>query len=220
MDSDTILKGALLIGPLMVAVVFHEVAHGWVARFFGDPTAAQLNRLSFNPIRHIDPLGTIILPMGLALSGLPVFGWAKPVPVTQSRLRNPRFDMIWVALAGPGMNLLLATVGAIALGLFSSMGLPPVVLAVAFMFISVNLFLALFNLIPIPPFDGSKVLGGLLPPALGEKIAQLDRYGFLIFAALILVVPRLLGFDVVDKVIGPPFEALQAFYLRIAAMVA
>ena len=220
MDSDTILKGALLIGPLMVAVVFHEVAHGWVARFFGDPTAAQLNRLRFNQIRHIDPLGTIILPMGLALSGLPVFGWAKPVPVMQSRLRNPRFDMIWVALAGPGMNLLLATVGAIALGLFSSMGLPPVVLAVAFMFISVNLFLALFNLIPIPPFDGSKVLGGLLPPALGEKIAQLDRYGFLIFAALILVVPRLLGFDVVDKVIGPPFEALQAFYLRIAAMVA
>lgn len=220
MDSDTILKGALLIGPLMVAVVFHEVAHGWVARFFGDPTAAQLNRLSFNPIRHVDPLGTIILPMGLALSGLPVFGWAKPVPVMQSRLRNPRFDMIWVALAGPGMNLLLATVGAIALGLFSSMGLPPVVLAVAFMFISVNLFLALFNLIPIPPFDGSKVLGGLLPPALGEKFAQLDRYGFLIFAALILVVPRLLGFDAVDKVIGPPFEALQAFYLRIAAMVA
>ena len=105
--NDTLFQAATLILPLIFAIVFHEVAHGLVARWRGDPTAEQLNRLSLNPIRHVDPFGTVILPGMLALVKAPVFGWAKPVPVNSARLRNPRWDMVLVALAGPGMNLLL-----------------------------------------------------------------------------------------------------------------
>src|SRR5215212_9229494 len=112
MNGNMIFQIAVWLVPLVIAIVFHEVAHGLVARRLGDPTAQQLGRLSLNPIRHVDPFGTVILPLILAISHAPVFGWAKPVPVDYHRLRNPRRDMVLVALAGPGMNLLLAVIGA------------------------------------------------------------------------------------------------------------
>src|SRR5436305_9636662 len=115
MSEDNILfQAATWLIPLVVAIILHEIAHGWVALAFGDPTAKRKRRLSLNPLRHVDPVGTVILPLVLAVSGAPVFGWAKPVPVVESRLRNPRWHMMLVALAGPGMNLLLAIVGALA----------------------------------------------------------------------------------------------------------
>ena len=115
--SDALYQGAALILPLIMAIVFHEVAHGYVARLLGDPTADELGRLTLNPLRHVDPVGTVVLPGMLALAHMPVFGWAKPVPVVPQRLRNPRRDMMLVALAGPGSNLVLAALGAVVLGL-------------------------------------------------------------------------------------------------------
>ena len=114
--NETLLTALALIPALVIAIVFHEVAHGWTALALGDPTAKERKRLSLNPIRHVDPFGTLILPGLLALSGLPVFGWAKPVPVIKQRLRNPRFGMMAVAAAGPGTNLVLAAIGAVVLG--------------------------------------------------------------------------------------------------------
>ena len=115
--TETLFDIAALVIPMIIAIVFHEVAHGWTARALGDPTAANLGRLSLNPIKHVDPFGTIILPGMLKLAGMPVFGWAKPVPVIKGRLRNPRRDMMIVAAAGPGSNLVMALIGAVLLGL-------------------------------------------------------------------------------------------------------
>ena len=169
MDSNIVYQIAVWLVPLVIAIVFHEVAHGLVARQLGDPTAEARGRLSLNPIRHIDPFGTLILPMLLAISHAPMFGWAKPVPVDYRRLRNPRRDMILVALAGPGMNLLLALVGTAILAATimisggGSGGGPLFVAANALNFILINIFLAVFNLLPVPPFDGGHVVEGLLP---------------------------------------------------------
>ena len=124
--TDTILLALILIPCLIIAIVFHEVAHGWTALALGDPTAKERRRLSFNPLRHVDPVGTLLVPGGLALAGLPVFGWAKPVPVIKNRLNNPRYGMMAVAAAGPGMNFALALVGAVMLGLFGHLAGPPV----------------------------------------------------------------------------------------------
>jgi Zn-dependent protease len=145
---------AVWIVPLVIAIVFHEVSHGLVARRLGDPTAAERGRLSFNPFRHIDPFGTVILPLLLAISHAPVFGWAKPVPVNYARLRHPRRDMVLVALAGPGMNLLLAVAGTILLAATVSLsgganqGIPALIAANALNFVLINIFLAVFNLLP------------------------------------------------------------------------
>jgi Zn-dependent protease len=198
--------------PLTIAIVFHEVAHGRVAKFFGDSTASDMGRLSFNPVRHIDPVGTLILPMMLALSGAPVFGWAKPVPVNQFKLRNPRWHMVAVAAAGPLMNILLAFLVCLAVvainpvaplgeGSFASQFL----MANLSNFLMINLFLAVFNMLPIPPFDGSKVLAGLLPPALGAKLRALDRYALPIMLLFLVVIPLLLPqYNVVRALVVPP----------------
>jgi Zn-dependent protease len=211
--SQTVYQVATTFVPLIVAIVFHEVAHGWVARFFGDPTAGERGRLSLNPIRHIDPVGTVILPMALKLAGVPVFGWARPVPVDQRRLRNPRLHMMFVALAGPGMNFLLAALSFVALGiLLSAFGQDPGML-VAFVnanlvnFAVINIMLAVFNLLPLPPFDGGHVIEGLLPPSLGRRYARLARYGFPIMIVLIVVLPMLSPqANFVPRLIGPPIE--------------
>lgn len=195
--------------PLVIAIVFHEVAHGWVANAFGDPTARLRGRLTFNPVKHVDPFGTVLLPMVLAVSGAPVFGWAKPVPVVSQRLRNPRYHMILVALAGPGMNLLLALVASI---LFAGLvAAEPQGLIWVFIiqnlvnFMVINIFLAIFNLIPMPPFDGGHVVEGLLPRRLAVHYAKLRRYGFPLLIILLLVVPMLFpDADIVERTIGPP----------------
>lgn len=227
MSPDGLLyRVAVWIVPLIVAIVFHEVAHGWAARWLGDPTAAERRRLSFNPLRHVDPVGTVLLPLSLAVAGAPVFGWAKPVPVVAARLRHPRTGMMLVALAGPGMNLLLATLGAVALGLVGAMSLQPVGLArfgadALFSFIAVNVFLALFNLLPIPPFDGGHVVEGLLPRPLAARYASLGRFGFVLLIGLLVVLPMLApGLNLVQHVVAPPARALTRFFLDIAAAIA
>jgi Zn-dependent protease len=195
--------------PLIIAIVFHEVSHGLVANALGDPTARLRGRLSFNPIKHVDPFGTVLLPMVLAVTGAPVFGWAKPVPVVSQRLRNPRYHMILVALAGPGMNLLLAVVAAL---LFAAVvATQPQGLFWVFViqnlinFIVINVFLAIFNLIPIPPFDGGHVVEGLLPRRLAVQYAKLRRYGFLLLIILLLGVPMMFpNANIVERTIGPP----------------
>lgn len=165
---------------LPVAVVIHEYAHGWVAYKLGDPTAKYAGRLTLNPLAHIDPVGTIIFPLLLILMRLPfLFAWAKPVPVDFYRLRSPKRDMIWVALAGPAANFSFALLLSILLRL----GFPFQLFLLGG--ISINLVLAVFNLIPIPPLDGSRILIGLLPHNLANSFTRLEPYGFIILFAFL-----------------------------------
>ncbi|VWX46811.1 site-2 protease family protein [Novosphingobium sp. 9U] len=191
--QQTLLQAAALIVPLIVAIVFHEVAHGWVARLLGDPTAHERKRLSLNPLRHVDPMGTIVVPGMLALASLPTFGWAKPVPVDYRRLRNRRLGMMAVAAAGPLTNLILATLGAVALGLVVRAGAEGGVMAFVMLsltsFVFINVSLALFNLLPIPPFDGSHILEGLLPRRAARAYEKLRPFGFPLVFVLLVVVP-------------------------------
>lgn len=193
--QQTLLQAAALIVPLIVAIVFHEVAHGWVARLLGDPTAHERRRLSLNPLRHVDPMGTIVVPGMLALASLPTFGWAKPVPVDYRRLRNPRFGMMAVAAAGPLTNLVLAALGAVALGLVARAdgegGVTAFVVLSLTSFVFINVSLALFNLLPIPPFDGSHILEGLLPRRAARAYEKLRPLGFPLVFVLLVVVPYL-----------------------------
>ncbi len=226
--NDTLSTALALIPALVFAIVFHEVAHGFVARLLGDPTASEQRRLSLNPLRHVDPIGTVILPGILALSGAPVFGWAKPVPVNKWRLRNPRYGMMAVAAAGPGSNLILAGVAAVALGLIAHgySGPPPsgaLGLAVASLqfFIMINIFLALFNLLPIPPFDGSHIVEGLLPRAAAAQYEKLRPYGFPLLFLLLLVIPWLFpGLGIVERIVVPPVDWLSRHYMELAARIA
>ena len=209
--SETVFTIATWLVPLVIAIVFHEVAHGLVARRLGDPTAERMGRLTLNPLKHTDPIGTIALPLVLALAKAPIFGWAKPVPVDYRQLRNPRRDMVLVALAGPGMNLLLATLATIILAVVvTTTGGEPTgaglfVAQNAINFLLINLFLGIFNLIPLPPFDGGHVVEGLLPRRLAVQYAKLRRFGFLLLIILLLVVPMLFpNADIVERTIGPP----------------
>jgi Zn-dependent protease len=205
---------ALWFLPLVFAIVFHEVAHGWTAYAFGDPTAKEARRLSLNPFRHVDPIGTVVLPLILAVAHAPIFGWAKPVPVRAERLRNPRVQMMLVGLAGPGMNFLLAILSALLLGLgfITSDFLQQMLVN----FVAVNLFLGLFNLLPIPPFDGSHVVAGLLPERLAQPYRQLGRWSMLIFFTLLLILPTVFKVNIVSAIVMPPFMAL----LRLLGVVA
>jgi Zn-dependent protease len=175
--------------PILLAITFHEVAHGFVARQYGDPTAAEAGRLSLNPLRHIDPFGTVILPGMLLLTGLPPFGYAKPVPVDFRRLQNPRRDMIWVAAAGPSVNLFMAIGAALLLNVTAllSGGVQAWFQTMLQTAIAVNIVLFVFNMIPLPPLDGGRVAVGVLPDSLARPLAQLERYGmFIIFGALLI----------------------------------
>lgn len=217
--DNIVFRVATWLIPLVIAIVFHEVAHGWVANAFGDPTARRKGRLSLNPLRHVDPIGTVVLPLVLALTGAPVFGWAKPVPVVARRMRNPRFHMVLVALAGPGMNLLLALVGALGLAAVVAAdpqgGLLPLFLALNFFnFVAINIFLAVFNMLPIPPFDGGHVVEGLLPPRLAVHYAKLNRFGFLLLIVLLFLLPQVFPHaNVVDRVVRPPVDWLTGILL-------
>ncbi|HEY6662657.1 MAG TPA: site-2 protease family protein [Sphingomicrobium sp.] len=225
-ENNIVYRIAIWLVPLVIAIVFHEVAHGLVARRLGDPTAAERGRLSFNPIRHVDPFGTVILPLALAVSGAgAIFGWAKPGPVDYARLRNPRRDMILVALAGPGMNLLLATFGALLLAATVSLsggaedGVAKLVALNALNFIYINIFLGIFNLLPVPPFDGGHVVEGLLPPPLAVQFRKIGRFSLLVFVALLLVLPMLSPkADVVGRVVAPIADGLARALLGLVGL--
>ena len=225
-DHGQLYEAATLILPLIFAIVCHEVAHGWVAWQLGDPTAASRGRLTLNPLKHVDPIGTIIVPGMLALAHAPVFGWAKPVPVDKWRFANPRRGMLIVGAAGPAMNMVLAALAAVGLGLVARFaGTQPVGLAEftddnLFQFLRINLSLALFNLLPLPPFDGSHIVEGLLPTALADAYARLRRYGMLLAILLIVLLPRLTGVDLVSRWVDPPFDWIAGVYLRLAAWAA
>lgn len=215
MPDNIILRIATWLVPLVFAIVLHEVSHGWVANAFGDPTARRKGRLSLNPIRHVDPVGTVALPLILAVSGAPIFGWAKPVPVVARRLRNPRFHMVLVALAGPGMNLALAIFAALLLAILGPLapgaGFGRVFLYLNLLnFVAINIFLALFNLLPIPPFDGGHVVQGLLPRPLAVRYAKLQRFGFPLLIFLLLILPMMFPkANIVERLVVPPVLALM-----------
>ena len=222
MKGNIIYEIAVWLVPLVIAIVFHEVAHGLVARRLGDPTAEAKGRLSFNPIRHIDPFGTVVLPLILAISHAPMFGWAKPVPVDYRRLRNPRRDMMLVALAGPGMNLLLALAGAaiLAAAVMASggaqEGVAAFVAANALNFVLINIFLAVFNLLPVPPFDGGHVVEGLLPRPLALRFRKIGRYSLLVFVMLLLVLPAVSPqADIVARVVSPIVGQITRIFLAL-----
>ena len=199
----------LLFIPLLFAITVHEVAHGWVALKFGDRTAQMLGRLTLNPIKHIDPIGTIFFPILLFFLGGFIFGWAKPVPVNWQNLKNPKRDMAFVALAGPGANLLMA----IAWGLFAKLGFllqnssPDMAYLVIYMGevgVYINLILMVLNLIPIPPLDGSRVVSSLLPRKADYYYSRLEPYGFFILIAL-------LATGALGKFLHPVTMMLQRF---------
>ncbi len=223
--SDTVLYVLLLVPCLVVAIVFHEVAHGWSALALGDPTAKEQRRLSLNPIRHVDPIGTLLVPGAMALIGGPIFGWAKPVPVNFARLNNPRLGMMLVAAAGPATNVLLGLLGAVALGLYAGSfeqleGASAIVLQVLLMFITINVFLALFNLLPIPPFDGSHIVEGLLPRSMAHQYAKLRNLGMLLFIALIAATWAFPEAGIIENTVGPPVDWVQSHFLRLAGWIA
>ena len=185
MDIAALIQKFSILAPaILLAVTVHEMAHGWVAYRLGDPTAKQQGRLTLNPFRHLDPMGTLVFFITQTI------GWARPVPVNPAYFRNPRRDMIWVSLAGPGANILLAVGSAV---LLRTLVVPLVgpgsyfgpVLYMALVSVQINIGLAVFNLIPIPPLDGSTVLVGLLPPDLAYSYQKIERYGFIIILVLV-----------------------------------
>jgi Zn-dependent protease len=219
MEVNILFEIATWLIPLVIAIVLHEISHGWVANAFGDPTAKRLRRLSLNPIRHVDPIGTVVLPLILAVSGAPMFGWAKPVPVVARRMRNPRLHMMLVALAGPGMNFLLALVAVLGLGLAVRAGAGPFVTANLHNFLIINIFLGVFNLLPIPPFDGGHVVEGLLPRSFVKSWQNIGRFSFPILILLLVVVPMVAPkANVIERIIVPPATALLRLYLGFAGL--
>lgn len=210
------LEQALIwFGCLVVAVILHEISHGVVALWFGDTTARDAGRITLNPVPHIDPFGSIILPAMGALTGVPVIAWAKPVPVNPARLRNPRRDMLWVGLVGPFTNFLLMAIAAVvARAMYSDLSFTERIVAypdlplgfrIVFSFALVNMFLGLFNLLPIPPLDGSSLIERVLPTRWLPRWYQIRPYGFLVLFLLVFMT----GF--IDRLLDPFYREMAEF---------
>ncbi|WP_018410905.1 site-2 protease family protein [Methyloversatilis thermotolerans] len=216
--DESIARLAVIVLPIVLAITLHEAAHGYMARLFGDPTAALAGRISLNPLRHIDPVGTIAVPLlmyfGSALAGHEglLFGWARPVPVNFSRLRNPKRDMLWVAAAGPGANLLMAIGWMLAFKM--SLVQPPEALfgeplrRMAEAGVAINLVLMLLNLLPIPPLDGGRIMISLLPGRAAMAFARIERYGLFILLGLLVL-------GGLDLILAPMLQVSKSLLLSL-----
>lgn len=222
--ADILVTISVWALPLLLAITLHEAAHAWVAFKLGDNTAKRLGRVSFNPIVHIDPFGTVLLPLLLLISGTGfMFGYAKPVPVNFNQLNHPRKDMVWVALAGPAANILLLISAAL---LINVLGLVPEFAREWFaenMFnmILINAILAVFNMLPIPPLDGGRVAVGILPSFLSRPLSRVEPYGMLIIIMLIFIIPVGGGYlglniNVFQYIIFPPVEFIIGLATNLA----
>ena len=212
-DFNTIVQTVAVYAiPVLFAISLHEAAHGYTARYFGDPTASNAGRLSLNPARHIDPFGTLLLPLLLYLTIHVPFGYAKPVPVDFDRLRKPKQQMVWVALAGPASNFVMGLGWMVLLMLLARFGVSePYWYEMARAGVTVNAAICVFNLIPLPPLDGGRIVTGLLPLALSRKFERIDRYGIYVFGALVLA----MYFGLLDSVLGGAMQGL----IRLLALL-
>ena len=215
-ELNTVQVIAIWALPVLFAITIHEVAHGWVAKKLGDPTAMMMGRLTLNPLKHIDPIGTVVVPLALVLMGGFIFGWAKPVPVTWANLKNPKRDMALVALAGPLANLVMAFGWALILKVgfvlgddFNWLAWPLIYMGGAG--ILINGVLMLLNLLPVPPLDGGRVMAGLLPGPWAWKLSRIEPYGLMIMVGL--MVTGMLG-----KILGPPLHYFESFMFSLAGV--
>ena len=211
MDASSLKELILLVPVILLSLTIHEVSHGWAADRFGDPTARATGRLTLNPIAHLDPIGTLML-------FIAHFGWAKPVMINPYNLNNPKKDMIWISLAGPGSNFLLALLSGIILRVVMAMGnidvsglISSSLFAMLILSLQINLALGIFNLIPIPPLDGAKVLFGLLPYHMEARYAWLERYGMVILLVLFLV-DSFTPFKILSLIIWMPADLLSYLF--------
>ena len=210
MELTLVQKIAVSALPIVFAITVHEAAHGYAAKYFGDSTAEKLGRITLNPIKHIDLIGTILLPAMTLMAGGVLFGWAKPVPVNFANLRNPKKDMLWVAAAGPASNFVMAIFWAIMLN-FSS-GMPESAAQflshMSWVGISINLVLMVLNLLPLPPLDGGRIAVSLLPMNLAVKLSQVEKYGFVILIALLFT-------GILGKIISPIINFFAQIILSV-----
>ena len=215
-ELTVIQKIAIWALPVIFAITVHEVAHGVAARYFGDKTALMLGRITLNPIKHMDPIGTVLVPLLLLIMGGFVMGWAKPVPVTVENLRNPKRDMAWVAAAGPAANVLMALFWALMMklglsltGSFAWAALPLFYMGGAG--VTINIMLAVLNILPIPPLDGGRILMGVLPGPLSWQLSRVEPYGMFILMGLLIA-------NVLDLVLSPMANALQKLLFSVAGL--
>jgi Zn-dependent protease len=221
MSLESLANILMIAIPVIVAITFHEAAHGYVALHFGDSTAKDEGRVTLNPIKHIDPIGTILLPAFLYFTAGFLFGYAKPVPVKFGQLRNPRWHMIWVAIAGPAMNILLAIVSAILLvTLTGGLNDDSSFAQVLKLSVAINAILAVFNMLPLPPLDGSKVVAPFLPMVLARPYLRLEALGMVFLLLLFFIVPIVaqnngIDFDLIGPLVLDPADAITRAIMSI-----